>query len=312
MNLLDRKVLLVGVENINKMTSIVPFKFDNVQLFSVTIDDKVWTRAHEVSDALDYKKGRTRDALKKHVSIENKLHRYELEGRFKSAHPFEWPKNSQPDEYYINEEGMYELLFKSQQLKAKKFRRYCCNEMFPKIRNQLLYQRIEEKDSQLALLNDDLTESQDLVKQLEYNNTGLQGEIRAKNQEIERQDQQTTELQNEVARLRERYVDHCRDPGKDNVIMIVRKHTTKENDKRFDYPYYISRIQRRWIPTKRRWLLDQFPDSEEIVVIDNPNSVHAFNRFEEEEHVERYGCHFKLVDLTREDLYDMGVPAIEE
>ena len=47
------------------------------------------------------------------------------------------------------------------------------------------------------------------------------------------------------------------------------------------------------------------------VVIDNPNSVHAFNRLEEEGHVERYGCHFKLIDLTREDLYDMGVPAID-
>ena len=50
--------------------------------------------------------------------------------------------------------------------------------------------------------------------------------------------------------------------------------------------------------------LDQFPESEEIVVKDNRNSVHAFNRFEEEGHVERYGCHFKLIDLTREDLYD--------
>ena len=76
------------------MSLIVPFKFDNVQLFSVTIDDKVWTRAYEVSDVLDYKKGRTRDVLKKHVSIENKLHRYELEGRAESARPFKWPKNN--------------------------------------------------------------------------------------------------------------------------------------------------------------------------------------------------------------------------
>ena len=56
----------------------------------------------------------------------------------------------------------------------------------------------------------------------------------------------------------------------------------------------------------------QFTVSEEIVVIDNPNSVYAFNRPEEEGHVERYGCHFKLIDLTREDLYDMGVPPVEE
>ena len=289
-------------------------QFDNVQLFSVTIDDKVWIRAKEViHGALEYEKStKTAHEVKRHCSQENYAHKYQLSKVFTADTEINWPSDSRKDDYYISEEGMYELIFKSRQPKAKAFRKYCCNELFPKIRKFLVAKMLEEKDTQLTLLNDDLMESQDLVKQLEYNNTGLQGEIRAKNQEIERQDQQTTELQNEVARLRERYVDHCRDPGKDNVIMIVRKHTTKENDKRFDYPYYISRIQRRWIPTKRRWLLDQFPDSEEIVVIDNPNSVHAFNRFEEEEHVERYGCHFKLVDLTREDLYDMGVPAIEE
>ena len=164
---------------------------------------------------------------------------------------------------------------------------------------------IDEKDMQLALLNDDLTGSQEHARQLEYNNTGLQGEIRAKDQEIDRR-------REEIAELRERYVDHCRDPGKDNLVVITRKHTCEPDDKHFEYPYYISRIQRRVISKKRRWLLDQFPRSEEIVVIDSPNSVHAFNRLEEEGHVERYKCHFKLVDLSREDLYDLGVPAIQE
>ena len=39
---------------------------------------------------------------------------------------------------------------------------------------------IDEKDMQIALLDDDLAGSQDLVRQLEYNNIGLQGEIRGK------------------------------------------------------------------------------------------------------------------------------------
>jgi len=96
------------------------------------------------------------------------------------------------------------------------------------------------------------------------------------------------------------------------MIMIVRKHTCQQDDSHFEYPYYISRIQRRTIPAKRRWILGGFPRGEEIVINENPNSVHAFNRFEEEGHVERFGCHFRLIDLTREDLYDMGVPAIQE
>ena len=35
-----------------------------------------------------------------------------------------------------------------------------------------------------------------------------------------------------------------------------------------------------------------------------------FNRFEEEGHGERRYNHFRLVDLTREELYAMEVPAI--
>ena len=61
---------------------------------------------------------------------------------------------------------------------------------------------------------------------------------------------------------------------------------------------------------KLRWLDWHFPEHEVIVEIDNPNSIHAFNRFEEEGHVEHRYNHFSLKDLTREELYVMGVPAI--
>ena len=42
-----------------------------------------------------------------------------------------------------------------------------------------------------------------------------------------------------------------------------------------------------------------FPDHEVTVEIDSPNSIHAFNRFEEEGHVERKYNRFRLIDLTR-------------
>ena len=35
-----------------------------------------------------------------------------------------------------------------------------------------------------------------------------------------------------------------------------------------------------------------------------------FNKFEEEGHAEQKNNHFRLIDLTREELYDMGLPAI--
>ena len=115
-----------------------------------------------------------------------------------------------------------------------------------------------------------------------------------------------------ITHLETRYVPHVKNPGKDNVIIIVRKHTTPANDKFHDPPYYVARIQQRKRYVKLRYFDRHYPDHESIVEIDNPNSIHAFNRFEEEGHAERRYNHFKLIDLTREDLYTMRVPAITD
>ena len=72
----------------------MPFAFNAVKLCVVTINEKPWTRAKEACMTLEYKKGRTRDVLKKHVSIENKQHKHELEGRAAAVRPVEWLKKS--------------------------------------------------------------------------------------------------------------------------------------------------------------------------------------------------------------------------
>ena len=236
--------------------------------------------------------------MRGHVSIENKQHQHQLKGWVTATQPLNWPKNSQPSEYYLNEEGMYELVFSSQQQKAKAFRKYCCNEMFPRIRKQLVDKM--QEDHQQAI-----TDRNNRVQAIEYENVGLQGEIKAKDQQIEAS-------QNKIAEPVERYVDHCRSPSRDNIVIIVRKHTTPENDKYHNLPYYIARIQRRKRYVKLQWLEGHFPDYEVIVEIGNPNSIHAFNRFEEKGHVERKFNHFRLIDLTRDNLYDMGISGGDE
>ena len=95
-------------------------------------------------------------------------------------------------------------------------------------------------------------------------------------------------------------------PSKDDIFIIIRKHTRPANDKYHGLPYYFTRIQRRNRYVKLRWFDQHFPDHEVIVEIDNPNSIHAFNRFEEEGHAERKDNHFRLIGLTREELYAMG------
>ena len=76
-----------------------------------------------------------------------------------------------------------------------------------------------------------------------------------------------------ITHLRTRYVDYARDPGKDNIIIIVRKHATPANDKYHDLPYYVSRIQRRKRYVKLRWFNQHYPDHVVIVEIENPSSI---------------------------------------
>ena len=116
--------------------------------------------------------------------------------------------------------------------------------------------------------------------------------------------------QDTITHLKTRYVPHARDLGKDNIIIIIRKHATPANDKFHDLPYYVARIQRRKRYVKLKWFDQHFPDHEVILEIDNPNSIHGFNRFEGEGHEEQKYNHFRLIGLTRQELYAMGVPAI--
>ena len=126
--------------------------------------------------------------------------------------------------------------------------------------NEKHQQVIEEKDATIALLNDGL-------QKREYENVVVYQAELQKRQDI-------------ITHLDTRYVLHAKNPSKDNIIIIVRKHTTPATDKFHDLPYYVARIQRRKRYVKLRWFDRHFPDHEVIVEIDNSNSIHAFNRFE--------------------------------
>ena len=116
-----------------------------------------------------------------------------------------------------------------------------------------------------------------------------------------------------IAHLRTRYVDHEKDPGKYNIVMIIEKNTAPEEDEFYEYPYYIARIHRRFINTKRRWFKAQCPHHRFIMEkLDNANSIHAFNRFEEKGYLERFQCHFRLVDIPHDVFNALATPAIQE
>ena len=45
---------------------------------------------------------------------------------------------------------------------------------------------------------------------------------------------------------------------------------------------------------------------------DNANGINTFNRFEEKGFVERFQCDFRFVDISRDVLYALVMPAIQE
>ena len=256
----------------------MPFVFKSVEICIMTIYEKPWTRAREVCMALEYGKATKAANIVKHLcSRENYAHKYQLNELVSDTKPLDWPKHSQKYDIYINEEGMYEKVFSNQQLKAKDFRRHCCNMLFPYFRQQFTkkmkedqQQAIAKKDAAVALLNDNL-------KYRQHDNAAMQAQI---------------------THLKARYVFHAEDPGKDNIVMIIKKNSTPNEDEFFDYPYCIARIQRRYISSKKRWFKAQYPHHRFIKKeLDNTNSIHSFNWFEENRYVERFQCYFRLKSM---------------
>ena len=190
------------------------FTFNAVELYVVIINEKRWTRAREVCKALEYdaKTSKTANIIRGHCSPENITQKCQMSRVHAAYTQINWPKDLQKFDIYTNEEGMYELLLSSLQPKAKDFKRHCCNVLLPHVRQQLTnkmkeehQQAIKEKDATIAFLNDDL-------KNHKYENLGLQGEIRARDQQI--------------AALQRRYVGYLSDEDKNNGISTI----TKNND----------------------------------------------------------------------------------
>ena len=147
------------------------------------------------------KTSKTVNIIKACVSPENITQKYQMTSVRVACTPINWPKDSQKYDIYSNEEGMYELLFSSQQPKAKDLRRHCSNELFPHVGQQLCdkshameieglasrvqalditneahQQAIEDKDAALALLNDDLKNPENQIQAIQYENVALQAQ----------------------------------------------------------------------------------------------------------------------------------------
>ena len=134
----------------------------------------------------------------------------------------DWPMNSRKDGYYISEEGMNELVFRSQQHKAKNFRKHFCNVIFPRTQ-----QAITGRDNQ--------------IQTLEFTNEEERHEILSLNEEV-----------NDL--MANRHVTRC--GCFDNVLCFMKKNSREVHS------YYVIRCQYRQLEKDKRWLRLRYPNME--------------------------------------------------
>ena len=217
------------------------------------------------------------------------------------------PKDQQnKTDKFLSVFGIMYVIVNSKKDKGKAFKQHILKDIVPRGFNAKIEeiqekhrQTIEEKDAAIALLNDGL-------RNRKYENMALQAQRDVYMDQLQK-------CQDIITHLRTRYVDHTEDPGKGNIVMIIEKNTTPKEDEFNEYPYYTARIQQRFITTKRQSFKEQYPHHRLIIgELTNANSIHAFNRFEDKGYVERFQCHFGLVDIQRDALYALATPAIQE
>ena len=150
-----------------------------------------------------------------------------------------------PDTVLLKEPDLYYFLLKCKMDEAEPFIEWVVETILPQEVRKLA-SAIEEKNAALALLNDVLRDRENQIQAIQYENGALQSQRDVYQTQLQK-------CQNIIIHLRTRYIDHVRDSSKDNIIIIVRKHTGPANDKFHDLPYYVARIQRRKRYVKLRW-----------------------------------------------------------
>ena len=105
------------------------FKYEENEITVIKCRDKIWFRGKDIAKALGYEK--THNAILKHVNDDDKSILEDLRRGPQIRAPF---KNEQGGSIFINESGLYSLIFGSKLESAKVFKRWVTSEVLPSIR----------------------------------------------------------------------------------------------------------------------------------------------------------------------------------
>ena len=208
MYLLSRYKKTLSLQRQNKISSLVSiqtsiaeeFSFGGKKVRSYSVEDKTYLIAKDVCFAIGYNDNTFRNALDKHVPDKYKVRFSDIKGSVKMTRP----SNAQPEQILLTEPGLYCILLRSKKDDAEPFMDWVVKTVLPReVRN--LAKQLTDKNKQIEEKETALQERDNQIQAIQYENVGLQGEIRAKNQQIDH--------------LMTRYVEYARDPGKDNVVI---------------------------------------------------------------------------------------------
>ena len=105
------------------------FKYEENKITVIKCKDKIWFRGKDIAKELGYEK--TRNAILKHVNDDDMSILEDLRRGPQIRAPF---KNEQGGSIFINESGLYSLIFGSKLESAKAFKRWVTSEVLPSIR----------------------------------------------------------------------------------------------------------------------------------------------------------------------------------
>ena len=186
------------------------------------------------------------------------------------------PKDQQnKTDIFLSVYGVMHVIVGSRKSKGKELKHHILTDVIPRGFNQIIseqQQRIEQKNSTIALLNDDLDESQREYAILDY----------------------------KYEQLEYHAVPYLENPKKDNGMVVIQKNNGDE------YPYLAICGQQGYVAQKIKNKLIDFPNGQIVVLAETGNSIVHYNYLRER------GCievnpdrvrHFRLGrNLTHQDL----------
>ena len=105
------------------------FHYEENEITVIKCRDDIWFRGKDITKALGYEK--TCNAILKHVDDDDKSILEDLRRRPQIRPPF---KNEQGGSIFVNESGLYSLIFDSRLESAKVFKRWLTKDVLPSIR----------------------------------------------------------------------------------------------------------------------------------------------------------------------------------